>query len=502
MKIIVNRLIAWSRSREINYPFLLFLMGIVNIKLPIKIAAILFYLLYLTYRRVPLNGFKNGITLFYCLIPLVGMLGIVTNGMPDMSRYSFILGIGTALWLMSAAGIGLVSTTILSMKKESLISNLKLFFLINATVSFVQLLLIIIETNTIIPYWDYDNLKYGVSTGDYISGLFLYHSILNAAVNAFGAIFFIFQNSRTYALICLAVVCLATSNLIFIFTLGTIGLVLITRMGRWKIPVLLLGFSLVFYVTLSPQNVSYLATPATEKVISKPEAPASKNLQHPPLNIPGPEAPPSKNLQHLPLNVCLEGKAKAGSNLKDAFSCYLNRSRSDEIRYCLENYGFPGKAFSFFQTVRYLTADWGNFLFGSGTGRFSSRLALKSTGLNIQGSYPSRLVYIDKDYSENHLYTILYFFSRPVAEHSVVNFPYSIYNQIAGEYGLMGILLFLLIYLGFYFRNYRKLAAGKYLILLFLLVGVADYWFEMISLTIVFETMMMYEIINNGNADA
>ena len=116
------------------------------------------------------------------------------------------------------------------------------------------------------------------------------------------------------------------------------------------------------------------------------------------------------------------------------------------------------------------------------------------TGLGLQGSYPKERIYISKDFLQYHFYTLLFFLSRHAAEHSVMNMPNSTYNQIAGEYGVLGLLVFVVFYVGFVVRNRSKTKLGLYsAALLFMFLGM-EYWFELISLTVVFELMFSSEI--------
>src|SRR5207302_6774921 len=54
----------------------------------------------------------------------------------------------------------------------------------------------------------------------------------------------------------------------------------------------------------------------------------------------------------------------------------------------------PGKIIAFQQTFQFLNQHPRRILTGNGMGNFSSKLALRATGLNYAGGYPKKFVYI------------------------------------------------------------------------------------------------------------
>jgi hypothetical protein len=156
-----------------------------------------------------------------------------------------------------------------------------------------------------------------------------------------------------------------------------------------------------------------------------------------------------------------------------------------------------GKLQAFKETKHYLLSSPKTFTFGSGIGGFSSFLATRMSG--VDGEEASRLfhylpTYASPEFSQNHYLIYKTVYGLPKAFHSVKHFPNSFLNQLAGEYGLAGILLFLFTYVLFFIRHYRRLSYGKYL--LFLLGGFLffDYLFEYLSVVTVFELLMLCDI--------
>jgi hypothetical protein len=151
----------------------------------------------------------------------------------------------------------------------------------------------------------------------------------------------------------------------------------------------------------------------------------------------------------------------------------------------------PGKFISFVQTYFYLKSSLKHFLFGSGIGNFSSKLAFRASGVRALGSYPKKFRYASTEFQYNHLLTYLYYYRAAASRHSVTNYPFSVYNQIAGEYGFTGTVLFAIFYLGYFLSKYRRLSYGRYMITILLGFFLMEYWFESLSLIVIFELFML-----------
>lgn len=152
----------------------------------------------------------------------------------------------------------------------------------------------------------------------------------------------------------------------------------------------------------------------------------------------------------------------------------------------------PRKLVSFEQTLDHLVSDPGNFIFGSGGGKFSSRTAF-ITGGEYVGWFPEKLIYLSKDFEENHFQLwnseIL---SIPYKD-GTSNQPFSFYNKIIGEYGLLGIILFL-IYLSTPLKYYKRVTYGKLIFLLIFTYFLLDYWFEYFSVIVFLELFIFLDI--------
>ena len=65
------------------------------------------------------------------------------------------------------------------------------------------------------------------------------------------------------------------------------------------------------------------------------------------------------------------------------------------------------------------------------------------------------------------------------------------------EYGAAGLLAFLLFYLGFFLKQYKQLSYGIPLLLLMSGLFFMEYWFEQLSVTILFELLLFLNIKEN-----
>jgi hypothetical protein len=159
----------------------------------------------------------------------------------------------------------------------------------------------------------------------------------------------------------------------------------------------------------------------------------------------------------------------------------------------------PGKAIGFIQTLQLIKNHPAKILTGSGMGNFSSKLAFKATGLTFSGGFPAKYIYINRDFLVNHLDIYLNFFSKIRELHSLTNSPFSVYDQLLAEYGLLGLAAFAIFYLGYFFRQIRYLSYGIPILILMLAVFFTDYWFEQLSVIVFFELLLLLDIKETAN---
>ena len=159
----------------------------------------------------------------------------------------------------------------------------------------------------------------------------------------------------------------------------------------------------------------------------------------------------------------------------------------------------PGKVTSLLQTFNFFKQHPAKIITGNGVGNFSSKIAFKATGLRFTGGYPAKYIYINPDFLKNHLDVYLNFFSKGANLHSLTNSPFSVYDQVLAEYGLLGLLVLFVFYLGFFAKNYNYLTYGIPLLIFVMAVLFIDYWFEQLSVMVMFELMLFLNIKESEN---
>ena len=511
---------------KIDWVFLLFLVGTVNFKIYVKLFAILSYLLFVIYRKYQFPKEKTSVVNFYFLIPLIGLIAPLTELSSINPVYWLGYTLGLLQWLAAGAAFYLIYTTIKNKSSECMLKTVDAFFIFNIIYSLVQLVFIMIAAHSFMPYWDWDpSEKYGASTGDHLHGILGGNSITNAAIFVLAAVYYLRSERLLLSLLSILIVLLCTSNIsIFILLFGLAMLFTFTNRRQQRKHILIcFVFIFAFYPFLSPVNIEYIQTiyktvtsklprwkSGTSDLTAEDSLYYMDSLKYGIYRLPKginilklsvDEKSPENNIRQLKL---FKENNEHFRNLKNKQELVLD---SDIVRSTFHHlYGlYPsqapikysskiGKVYTLKQTLGFLRTNVKNGLFGAGTGRFSSKLALKMTGLGLQGKYPDKAVYASLPFLEYHFYTILYFLSRDISQHSALNFPNSVYNQIAGEYGLLGIAAFILLYVGFFWKQRKRSKNVLYLLVVALLFFNFDYWFEMMSFTVIFELLILLDI--------
>ena len=150
----------------------------------------------------------------------------------------------------------------------------------------------------------------------------------------------------------------------------------------------------------------------------------------------------------------------------------------------------PGKWIGLMQTFHFMHTHPWRLMTGNGMGTFSSKLALKATALKIAGGFPQSRTYINSDFNNNHLALYLYYLTRRTGFHSVMNTPDSVYDQLLAEYGIAGLISFLVFYAWFFISGIKRFDHLFFLSLIMALILMLGYWFEQLSVVIVFELLM------------
>ena len=509
-----------KQLERIDLPLLLFLLLFMDVKLAVKVVAIL--LIYILRWNTAFRfSFKNTrLPLFYPAVIIIAIVNyLVYRGFAN-THYSIAFITGIAFWVLCILACHQVKLAVDMNEPQVIHNTLFVFFVLNMVVSFAKLGWIMWDAGSINPY-RYQGMyqKYFIGTGDLIRGIAFDTSTTNALINACGVIYFITRGKAGAALLCMIVLLLTGSNSTNILLLGIFILLLVRGIDNTRKSVLLVCciFLVVFMAKVSPQNNTYAMHIAERPFVKLDSGKHPVPVADTPLSQkPDIELSPEERREKIAILYLdsvstrhVQQEKLAGiaviptSNTnqkplvpKDNIHSATFQHRSDSVtasQAILTNYlvtnkqslvlpekekSLPGKAIAGIQLYQFFRAHPEKLLTGDGMGNFSSKLAFKTTALNIDGSYPKQLAYISPDFRDNHLAIYAHYFSMDSGLHSVAYSPDSVYYQLAGEYGIMGLAVFLF---GYVLYFYRRLPQRSYGIpLLFLLCGAffIEYWFE------------------------
>ncbi len=480
----INRpFVRWVREKllQVDWTLLIFLILFLNVKLYIKVAAIL--LAFFWHRRV-LNIreiFQQKWLGFYAVMLLLATLHLLFSfsSMSVPALMSFALG--TLYWLLAMAAAWHMYLFVQHQHdKERLHRTATLFFLLNAITILIFFAGICIDAGTINPYtYQGEHQKYFISTGDFISGISFDGSVTTALISAFGILYFLYRGRQGYSLLCLITVLLAGSNLVNLLLIGIFLFIFFfhtSRVQKSMILVYLLAMT-IFWAKVSPQNKDY-----TEQLLGRIEG---KNAYEPPKPLPY----PPRIIDLVEKKMVVEKKKDLGSFMDTLYPSGAKEALTAKYK----GWDRSGRWIAWQELVALYKQHPGQLLPGTGMGNFSSRLAFKTAALNIEGGYPQKERYIHPLFRDNYLYIYLYYHSRDEGQHSVINKPDSVYGQLLGEYGLVGIACFFLLYAAFFMKRIRSLSYGLPLLLLLGASFFTEYWFEQLSVVTLFEFLMLLD---------
>lgn len=526
-------------NNYIDWHLLLLLLLFLNVKLAVKIPAIiLIYLLRFNF-RFGFNSKNPRLPLFYPLIIIIALIDLAINKNYS-TNYTLVFLSGVAFWGLCILAAHQVKLSVERNETEVINRTIVIFFVINAIISLLNLVYIVWQTGAINPYtYQGEYQKYFISTGDYVRGLTFDTSTTNAVLNAFGVIYFLTKKNAVMLLICMAVLLLTGSNftnIILLFILTFIFIFNSTK-DQKSLLVICLIFLVVFMGKISPQNNDYLVN--TFKIVLYQKDFKSPWPTNPVLVTLRPDSTlnPEEKKQKIamlyldsihkivhkndivkarvnPLFIMVSGKIQLPKpdinsapyqNLgttppeQRQLAEFVNTHRADlpisgqPARFI----AIPGKVTGLLQTFNFYRQHPRKIITGTGMGNFSSKLAFRATGLKFTGGYPAKYVYINPVFLANHLDIYLNFFSKQASMHSLTNSPFSVYDQLLAEYGLLGLVVLFVFYLGFFAKHYRELTYGLPLLVFVLALFFIDYWFEQLSVMVMFELMLFLNIKEN-----
>lgn len=539
-----------ARLGRVDWKLLAFLLLFLNFKLVIKIAAImLIYILRPDFKF----GFrikKSRLPLFYLFVIGIALFNWLLTGMHSSYNYALVLMTGVLFWVLCILAIHQVKYAIENNDPGVIHQTMLLFFIINIIVSLSVYAGIVWETGAINPYRYQGNYqKYFIGTGDYIKGLTFDTSTTNAVISALGVIYFLLRKKNIMAILCMAVLLLTGSNFTNLLLCCTLLYIFLLQSNKDQKSIIVTCFMMmiIFWVKVSPQNNKYVTT-AYQKLFNI----KTHDTKDQKIDIPITERPDSTltiaerkqkfaRLYLDSINIALSKKntrkpvpgtsVTAGITGRpiipgDSIHTPSFQHRNDTsqaqkklVQFIRGNTGqlrissrlvnqskLPGKLVALQQSFHFLLQHPAGSFTGIGIGNFSSKLAFRATSMNLTGGYPARFAYISDDFKSNHLDLFLFYFTDKDDYHSVINSPNSTYDQLLTEYGIAGLVSFVVFYIGFFTRGIEKRSPAIPLLLFMLGAFFIEYWFEQLSVVIFFELIVLLHVketnLNKNNASA
>jgi hypothetical protein len=515
--------------KTIDWKLLIFLILFLNVKLVVKLVAI--FLIYL-FRFNFKFGFRfrnSRLPVFYWIVIGIGILNwILSSGLLNINySISFITGI--SFWLLCILAMHQVKLSVEQDSEAVIHQTIVVFFLVNAFASVLVYTLIVLKTGAINPYlYQGEYQKYFIGTGDYIKGISFDTSTTNAVLNGFGVIYFLSKKNVKMMMLCMIILLMTGSNLTNFLLVAVLLFMFIFQTDRDQksLVFVCLLFLVIFLAKVSPQNNSYVSN-YLESIFNsvgkkqpvenplpirlRPDStltPEERNEKMATLYLDSlyrlrdekqnkMNVHPVSFIQKIAIptadiNTAPYQHKSILSPVEENMEEFIQRN-ADELTLSRDHYfnpKLPGKILAYQQTFDFFKQHPLKIFAGTGTGNFSSKLAFKTTGLNIAGGYPQKYIYINDDFLKNHLDLYLNYFTKPDGFHSIANNPNSVYDQLLTEYGVFGLLAFFIFYLGFFLKDFKKLTYGIPLILFLSGIFFVDYWFEQLSIVVFFELLL------------
>jgi hypothetical protein len=525
-----KRLISWVKQniQLVDWDLLVLLLFFLNVKLVVKLAALAFVLIRRRHWSFRFSIKPPGIPLFYPLMIGIAVMNLLFYGLYRDANYLVLLAAGIGSWLLCMVAFQQTAFLINQQETAKLHATIGLFFLLNAGASFANLLSIVWETGAFNPYRYQGNYqKYFIGTGDYIRGISFNTSTTNAILNAFAIVYFLNRKRIMMSLLCMVVLLLTYSNFANLLVIAALLWMFIFMSDRNQKTIIVVQFALlvVFMTNISPQNNKYAADAMSSFFRSKTEN------QKPVKFIPIEQRPDSVlnrdekkyKIAHLWLDsmnrvrtAMLEEKEQVKPEIPKAnihapeyqhrqdssetrmkaiaYLADLKRNEGAQLDTSILQSKTPGKLIAFRQLLDWSKTHTGKIMTGNGLGNFSSKIAFRAAGIKTSGGYPDRFHYLHDDFRNGALFVYLDYASRDSKYHSVTNLPYSFYTQLPGEYGIAGFVCFLLFYLGYFFRGSQRNSYAIPVMLIMVAAFAVDYWFEQLSVVIVFEIFMLLDL--------
>lgn len=496
-----------EKKGHIDWILLFFLLLLTNQAVfSVKLVGIAFILLVRNNWDFGFN--KDRLPKFYLYIIALSAFTFLFVTREYTKAYFAAFAVGNVLWLFSLIASHQIKRSVEHYGFEGAYKTLKAFTVIHFVTCLIQLVKIMMITGRLNPYDSTLHFPYGMSTGDNIYGIFLQNSYYSIMVSSMLAIFFLFQ--RNWLFTALAITCMVLvfgnfGTIIFVsvlFALFMLGIFfsglkepvwirksILPGYSYWAIPFIFI-FIAILYINLSPSNYDYVVDKVKAKVFrikKEDKNNFATQIENQRIN--------SEMYDPFADRPAFEITPAESNNMGTIAPDF--RSTNDAKRELTTNYirNLQGKNLSVFETMAFLKSSPKAFLFGAGTARFSSSTAHKMSDLDSSRLFLALPKYKSELFEQNHYQLIsLRETLGDDALKSTANWPDSLYNQLLGEYGVIGAILFAVFYIGYFLKQYKKLTYGIWLILLLLPFAHLNYTFDTLCVIQFFEFLMFADL--------
>jgi hypothetical protein len=500
--------------KETDWIFFIFLLIFLNqSNFSLKTIGIAF--IYIARPNLKFGFFKGRIPKFYLFIIVLAILNYFINIRDFSIPYFVAFSMACLLWVYSFLAYHQLKLSV-ERYGEKNINTLKIFTLLNLIVTVIQLTRIIIITGKLNPYRGLD-FPYGLSTGDNLYGIFLQNSYYNVMTCAFLSVYFLYKRNFIFSLLAVITLILVFANtgtlifiisLIMIFIMGIIAYFFRKNMqlpvlSNWiknvsppgkfyiTIPIIFIVIGIFSYI-ISPENITYTVNSFVSKIhqgVSKQDKNKLYALQE-----------KATQIKDKDIESDVDSTNSIDTNIQKHTSMqkYTNLIYEKEQLSIDYIHKYKGKKLSILETLQYLKSSPGAFLFGAGPVRFSSLTAQKMSGYDSSRIFKKILPrYSSRLYEENHKLLIKARAESTAEYWSSINWPDCFYNQILGEYGVLGALLFIIFYVWYFVKKIRYWSYGLWLSVLIIPFSFLSYMFEPFAVIIIFEFLMEMDMKNN-----
>ena len=507
--------------KKIDPVFLFFLLMVLNYRYSFKIIALIILYAY----RPNFKFEKSRLNFFFIIMIIIGLVNLLISG--DY-RYNHIISVllGCAIWLVCLLIAHQVKLFVQQNNQEKIVNTIKVIVVFNFVISLIDLTVVMTTVNSINPYTQFSPPPFGIMSGDLIGGMFGKAHLVNTCISSMCFVFFLYRKNFLFILLTVIPLLMTSSNIAIIIILC--GLLFFTISSKDKVfkyySIFSIAIIIAFYAKINPYNLYSTIGSVAPNTANKyfkdleyehfsdvdPEEVKEREIDslltawHPTkkktTNISNKQKVEEKKIIEI-INSNNKEQQKEGLlkswKAKDAF--IKNRDLDKQFEYGkLKKFNIdscPGVIISYSQTKDLLLSDWKTFLIGAGTNDFSSRLAFINSKMVSDSRIFEPIPKYESDlFKENHKAIFRYLQYTGEETHSIIHLPFSGYNQITGEYGIIGFIFYIILYLGAFGSRWKKLSYGTLLLILIIPLFAFEYWFERISVMVFFEFLMLLDL--------